>query len=37
MCKASFNDGGLSLGGVATSSTPFCVGVNILSEFVASM
>jgi hypothetical protein len=27
----------LSLGGVATSATRVCVGVNILSELVASM
>jgi hypothetical protein len=37
ICKASFSDGGLSLGGVATSTTRVCVGVNILSELVASM
>ena len=37
MCKASFKDGGLTLGGVTTFATPVCVGVNILSELVASM
>jgi hypothetical protein len=37
MCKASLSDGGLSLGGVATSSTRVFVGVNILSELVVSM
>jgi hypothetical protein len=37
MCKASLSEGGLILGGVATSSTRVCVDVNILSEFVASM
>jgi hypothetical protein len=37
MCKASLSEGGFTLGGVATSTTRLCVGVNILSEFVASM
>ena len=37
MCKASFNDGGLSLGEVTTAPTPVFIGVNILSELVASM
>jgi hypothetical protein len=31
------SEGGFTLGGVATSTTRVCVGVNILSEFVASM
>jgi hypothetical protein len=31
------SEGGLVLGGAVTSATRVCVGVNILSEFVASM
>jgi hypothetical protein len=37
ICKASFSDGGFSFGGVTIFSTRVCVGVNILSELVASM
>ena len=35
--QSFFGEGGLSLGGVTTSATRVCVGVNILSELVASM
>ena len=37
ICKASLSEGGFTFGGVATSSTRVCVGVNILSELVASI
>ena len=37
MQEESLSEGGFTLGGVATSTTRVCVGVNMLSEFVASM